>query len=68
MPNMDWNVYNATQDSPAGPVIMNAPYYEASNIEPIRDEDGNITLGGQIGYSIAMIVMISFFLYFRFAV
>ncbi len=68
MQKIDWNIYNATHDSPSGPVVINAPDYESSEIEPVRDEDGNITLGGQIGYSLTLIVIIGFFLYFRFAV
>ena len=68
MSKIDWNVYNATRDRPGGPVIINVPDYENSTIEPYRDADGNPTRGGRIGYSIAMLIFIAFFLYFRFAV
>ena len=68
MPKIDMNVYAATQDSPGGPVIVQERDLEGALIEPVRDEHGNITVGGQIGYSLALIIMLGLFLYVRFAV
>lgn len=68
MPKIDMNVYAATQDSPGGPVIMQERDPEGALIEPARYEHGNITLGGQIAYSLALLIMLGFFLYLRFAV
>lgn len=68
MPDIDWNIYTATQDSPGGPVIIDAPDYDDTVVELPRDENGNLTLGTQIVYSLSLIGMLAFFLYFRFAV
>ena len=68
MPKIDMNVYAATQDSPGGPVIMQERDLEGALIEPARDDHGNVTLGGQIGYSLALVIMLGFVLYLRFAV
>ena len=68
MPKIDMNVYAATQDNPGGPAIMQERDLEGALIEPATDEHGNITLGGQIGYTLALIIMLGFFLYLRFAV
>lgn len=68
MPDIDWNVYNATRDRPGGPVAIDAPDFESATIEPIRDGNGNLSVGTQIVYSISLISMLGLFLYFRFAV
>ena len=68
MAMIDWNIYNATQDSPGGPVIIYRPDDDGAVIEPYRDEDGSPTMGGQIGYSLALMILLGSFLYFRYAI
>ena len=68
MPDFDWNVYNATRDRPGGPVVIDAPDFETSMVEPMRDADGNLSVGTKIVYSISLTFMLGLFLYFRFAV
>ena len=68
MPNIDWNVYNATRDRPGGPVVIDAPDFESPIIEPLRDADGNLGVATKIVYSLSLTFMLALFLYFRFAV
>ena len=68
MPDIDRNVYNATRDRPGGPVVIDAPDFESPIVEPMRDADGNLSVGTKIVYSISLTFMLALFLYFRFAV
>ena len=68
MPEIDWNVYNATRDRPGGPVVIDAPDFESPIIEPMRDANGNLSVATKIVYSLSLTFMLALFLYFRFAV
>lgn len=58
----DIATYNATKDLTGGPLITTVTR-EIPDIEPFTDEDGNITLGGQIGYYLAYAIMAGFLAY-----
>ena len=68
MPDIDWNVYNATRDRPGGPVVIDAPDFESPTIDPMRDAEGNLSVGTKIAYAFSLTFMLALFLYFRFAV
>lgn len=68
MPHIDMEVYAATQDNPAGAVVMLAPDYDGAMIEPYRDATGNVTVGGQIGHVLASLLLLGLFLYFWFVI
>lgn len=59
MSDIDWNIYAATSNREEGPVVLiDVPDHI---IEPYTDEDGNETLGGQVGYVLAYGLMLAFF-------
>ncbi|PNU05365.1 hypothetical protein [Novosphingobium guangzhouense] len=62
MSQIDWNIYNATSDLKGGPLIVQDTSGPDCNIEPYTDENGNETLGGQIGYVLGYVLMLAFFL------
>lgn len=62
MRDIDWNIYAVTSDREEGPMILEDMSGDDSAIKPFTDEDGNVTLGGEIGYALAYILMLAFFL------
>lgn len=63
MSKIDLNIYFATSNRDAGPIFMQDMTDHERAIEPYTDEDGNVTLGGEIGYAIAYILMVAFVLF-----
>lgn len=62
MRDIDWNIYAVTSDREEGPMILEDLNVPDSVIQPYTDEHGNVTLGGEIGYAVAYILMLGFFL------
>lgn len=62
MSKIDLNLYFATADQEDGPLIVQDMNGQERAVEPYRDEEGNVTLGGQIGYALAYILMVAFVL------
>lgn len=60
MSKIDLNLYFATVDQKDGPLIVQDMSGQERSIEPYTDEDGNVTLGGQIGYVLAYLLMAAF--------
>ncbi len=53
----DMSIYSATRDMPSGPIIVEEEAQNIDGVAIIRDQDGNITNGGFIGYLAAYAVM-----------
>lgn len=53
----DMSIYSATRDLPGGPVIVEEDTSDSASIQPPRDQNGNITDGGFIGYIAAYTVV-----------
>lgn len=63
MSKIDLNLYFATADQEDGPLIVQDMSGQERAVEPYRDEEDNVTLGGQIGYALAYILMVGFVLF-----
>ncbi|ALR22982.1 hypothetical protein ATN00_21110 (plasmid) [Sphingobium baderi] len=63
MSMIDLNLYSATSSREEGPLITYDLSAHDRVIEPYADEEGNETLGGQIGYAIAYLLMVAFIIF-----
>ncbi len=66
MAQIDMQIYSATNGLPGGPTIIPSEPTSISTIEPYRDDEGNVTKGGWIGYFTAYAIMLAGALYCMF--